>query len=85
MVTVVAMATIKRSKFLRNIVARDIFSYTPPSQQNSLVIPPDKVIYGRLYLADHGSQGFYWRMDLKNKNFNSTLPAYTAYHIAFVF
>ena len=34
------MVTIKRSKFLRNVVARDISSYTPPSQQNSLVIPP---------------------------------------------
>ena len=37
---VVAMATIKRSKFLRNVVARDTSSYTPPNQQNSLVIPP---------------------------------------------
>ena len=34
------MVKIKRSKFLRNVVARDISSYTPPSQQNSLVIPP---------------------------------------------
>ena len=31
---VVTMATTKTSKLLRNVVARDISSYTPPSQQN---------------------------------------------------
>ena len=34
MKTMLAMATTKRLKFLRNVVARDISGYTLPSQQN---------------------------------------------------